>query len=182
MVKHDKPACQACGCREQQQLDRRGLIGRLLGLAGGLLGLSALAGCPGGSTYGRKTETAGAGDVPPELSRIEWDRVGLPDGIAAEFKVNGKPAYLMHTTIRGQATYTALLRRCTHNGCTVKYSYISRKLECPCHGSSYDAEGNVVKGPAKKPLTRLDVREEAGKVIVEYPGAYLGHRGLLDRF
>ncbi len=141
-----------------------------------------MAGCPGGSTYGRKTEKNDAGEVPTELSRIEWERLGLPDGIAAEFKVNGKPAYLLHTVINGRATYTALLRRCSHSGCTVKFSFISKKLECPCHGSSFDVEGNVLSGPAKKGLTRLDVREESGKVIVEYPGAYLGHRGMLDGF
>jgi cytochrome b6-f complex iron-sulfur subunit len=182
MADVNKPACEGCGCEPQPRLDRRGVLGRLLGVIGGVLGLSALAGCPGGSTYGQKTEKSTAGNVPEELSKLEWDRIGLPDGISAEFKANGKPAYLLHTPIRGQATFTALLRRCPHSGCTVKYSYFSRQLECPCHGSSFDAEGNVLKGPAKKGLTRLDVREEGGKVIVEYPGAYLGHRGMLNKF
>jgi Rieske Fe-S protein len=179
----DEPKCSACRTVQQEGLDRRGVLGRLLGLVGGLLGISLVGGCPGGSTFGKKIFTGTtAGEAPPELSQLEWETTGLPDGIAAEFKVNGKPAYLLNTMIRGQKTFTAVLRRCPHSGCTVRYSFVTYKIECPCHGSQFDSEGNVLRGPAKKPLTRLTVRQEVGKVYVEVPGAYLGHGGVHDRF
>ncbi len=42
---------------------------------------------------------------------------------------------------------------CTHLGCIIN-KVENGKLVCPCHGSEYDLEGNVVKGPAWKSLKR----------------------------
>jgi Rieske Fe-S protein len=181
MLDVDKPECSECKCRPPETVDRRGVLARLLGLAGGIFGLSLLSGCPGGSSYGKKDAStdASAKTADPPNGRLEWDKQSLPAGIASEFKVNGKPAYLLQSVIRNQITFTALMRRCPHSGCTVNFIYTKKKLECPCHGSVFDAEGKVVKGPAKANLTSLSVREEAGKIIVEVPGAYLATHGVI---
>ncbi len=39
---------------------------------------------------------------------------------------------------------------CTHLGCTVKLH--GNQFDCPCHGSKFDINGNVISGPAPKPL------------------------------
>jgi cytochrome b6-f complex iron-sulfur subunit len=39
---------------------------------------------------------------------------------------------------------------CTHLGCNVKRG--GPGFECPCHGSQFDENGQVVRGPAPKPL------------------------------
>lgn len=44
---------------------------------------------------------------------------------------------------------------CTHLGCTVNVT--ATELVCPCHGSSFDRRGAVVKGPADRPLARYRV-------------------------
>jgi len=49
-------------------------------------------------------------------------------------------------------TLTALSPRCQHMGCTVDWNNADQTWDCPCHGSRYDREGRVMKGPAKKDL------------------------------
>ncbi|MFE2261100.1 FAD-dependent oxidoreductase [Streptomyces griseosporeus] len=52
----------------------------------------------------------------------------------------------------------ALSARCTHMGCLVSFNSAERAWECPCHGSRFDTDGNVVQGPAVKPLERRRLR------------------------
>ena len=164
-------------------LSRRGMLGRLCAALGGLLGMSVLAGCPGGSTYRqRKSPPGGEAAGGKNVSRLEWDQKSLPDGISAQFFVDGKPAYLLYISVHGTANYTAVKRRCPHSGCTVNYSYQTRRLECPCHGSRFLADGTLEKGPARRNLTTYPVKMENGKVIVEIPGSVLAVQGVSGIF
>jgi cytochrome b6-f complex iron-sulfur subunit len=56
----------------------------------------------------------------------------------------------------GEAVY-ALSLVCTHLGCTVTVTPTG--LVCPCHGSSFDLQGHVLKGPADRQLPRYRVEE-----------------------
>ena len=40
--------------------------------------------------------------------------------------------------------------RCSHMGCALNYNKEERVYECPCHGSRFDKQGNVLNEPAKK--------------------------------
>ena len=61
------------------------------------------------------------------------------------------PALLIHN----QSGFSALSLVCTHLGCTVEQR--DTDFACPCHGSRYDANGNVLRGPAQKSLRSLRV-------------------------
>ena len=52
-----------------------------------------------------------------------------------------------------QDTFAAVTAICTHQGCTIA-GYGSQIYTCPCHGSQFDANGQVKKGPANSPLRK----------------------------
>lgn len=57
---------------------------------------------------------------------------------------------------------------CTHLGCGFRWDAAAKRFKCPCHGSEFDPEGKVVGGPAPRPLDRLPVRIENGRLLVQY--------------
>jgi glycine/D-amino acid oxidase-like deaminating enzyme/nitrite reductase/ring-hydroxylating ferredoxin subunit len=51
----------------------------------------------------------------------------------------------------------AVSLRCTHLGCLLRFNGAERSWDCPCHGSRFDVDGDVLEGPAVKPLPQRDV-------------------------
>ncbi len=57
----------------------------------------------------------------------------------------------------GASTFTALSAGCTHQACEIT-GYAGQVFVCPCHGSRFDANGQVVNGPAVSPLRQFQTQ------------------------
>ena len=73
------------------------------------------------------------------------------------------PALIRHT----DEGVVAISLVCTHLGCTVEESD-NGDFTCPCHGSRYTKDGQVLDGPATKPLLHYRIEEQEGNTLKLY--------------
>jgi Rieske Fe-S protein len=90
----------------------------------------------------------------PELSGPRGALRVLPTG-------HSDPIYVLS---QPDGSFIALSPICTHRGCTVDVQ--GDRLVCPCHGSTYDRAGTVLRGPAERALARYPVHVTDSRVLV----------------
>lgn len=130
--------------------------------------LMAACGCVAGATLPgcvtihtvRGLRNAGA----VEISRAEFEAFAVETkAVLVRAEGLSEPLILLE---KGGA-FRALSSTCTHQQCQVRPG--KAFLRCPCHGSTYDLEGRVVRGPAPKDLPAYPVRLEDGRILIEVP-------------
>jgi nitrite reductase/ring-hydroxylating ferredoxin subunit len=135
-------------------MGRRAFVERSLGA---VMGASLLSACASLVTR-TVTPVDGVLRLPllhyPELTADGGSLKVIPKGAA-------DPIYVL---VLGNRRYAALSPICTHLGCTVEIE--AARLVCPCHGSTYDREGKVLRGPAEEALASYRVSVSADDVLV----------------
>ena len=70
--------------------------------------------------------------------------------------------------IRKESGFYCFWARCTHLGCTPNWFDAEGRFKCPCHGSNFNKDGDVIAGPAPKPLWRCAIRlADDGQLIID---------------
>ena len=60
--------------------------------------------------------------------------------------------------------FEGFVARCTHAGCKLP-SITDGTLNCPCHGSQFGLDGEVLRGPAVTPLTPVAVKVQGAELV-----------------
>jgi len=66
--------------------------------------------------------------------------------------------------VRKDDAILALDLTCPHLGCTVNAT--PQGFACPCHGSRFKSDGEVVEGPAARSMKRLSVEDRGGVLSI----------------
>ena len=64
--------------------------------------------------------------------------------------------------------HQAVSSACPHEGCSVMWRDEKNDFFCPCHDSSFGADGSRLSGPARRGLDPLPTREKDGMIQVQY--------------
>ncbi|MGI3197951.1 FAD-dependent oxidoreductase [Streptomyces sp. GLT-R25] len=78
----------------------------------------------------------------------------IPRGDGAVVRTGGRQC-AVHRDENG--SLHAVSARCTHLGCIVAFNRAEQAWECPCHGSRFAPDGQILQGPAVQPLERRDI-------------------------
>jgi glycine/D-amino acid oxidase-like deaminating enzyme/nitrite reductase/ring-hydroxylating ferredoxin subunit len=82
------------------------------------------------------------------------DPAGVSPGTGRIVAIDGRK-YAVYRDEQGTAH--AFSPVCPHMGCDVAWNPAERTWDCPCHGSRFEATGDVINGPAVTPLDPVEL-------------------------
>ncbi|HEX8143305.1 MAG TPA: FAD-dependent oxidoreductase [Pyrinomonadaceae bacterium] len=91
----------------------------------------------------------------PEIEDLDK----LPEGGGEVLKWKGERLALYKDEA---GTIHACSPVCTHMGCIVHWNSAERSWDCPCHGSRFNYDGEVIQGPANEDLKKVDLGKVGG--------------------
>jgi glycine/D-amino acid oxidase-like deaminating enzyme/nitrite reductase/ring-hydroxylating ferredoxin subunit len=80
----------------------------------------------------------------------------LPDRVDEGTGVVGRAGLVPAGVSRVEGSECALSAVCTHLGGILSWNDQEQSWDCPLHGSRFDPEGEVIEGPATRPLARIE--------------------------
>lgn len=117
-----------------------------------------------------------AGQLTTYRTEVRNNRIQIPRQEAAVLE---QPDGLLLVQARGvtgpiflrnvDGDIIALSSICTHRGCEVRA--LPDLYQCPCHGSEYDIDGEVLAGPASQALRRFEVKQLSGSLMIDLTSA-----------
>lgn len=143
---------------------RTALVGAGAAAVGiGLLATACTSG-PSGYGGGGGSGTSGGGASSAAASAA----AGTTLGPASSVPVGGAAVFADQNVIVTQPTagkYEGFSATCPHQGCTVT-DVEGNTLVCPCHGSTFGLDGQLLQGPATRGLTPQNVTVTGGQITL----------------
>ena len=103
----------------------------------------------GGKKFVKETAAVAAHLAGGYLGRRSGSPEDLHPGEAAVMTVDGHRIAAFRDE-KGQLHQVSAV--CTHMGCILGWNQTDRSWDCPCHGSRFGPDGEVIHGPATRPL------------------------------
>lgn len=75
--------------------------------------------------------------------------------------VTGDPTWILQLSAGQFTAYDAV---CPHQGCPVMFVSGSNGFHCPCHGSTFAADGSLISGPATSGLHAVAIRVDGAEI------------------
>ena len=104
----------------------------------------------------------------PATTKIDSDFKVV--GTVADLEKNGYLQTKEVAVLRNPSNPQKLIAvnpKCTHQGCDVKWVAGEKRYTCPCHSSNFEANGDVINGPATKPLAAYPAKIVGTQVLVK---------------
>ncbi len=135
----------------------------------------AIAACTKNSatTEGAKTTTPPAGNPvkPPSVVKVgDFVKAGTVKELEKEGRLlikDGNTSVMVMSNPTKPGSVYAIDSVCTHQGCLVDWDGDKKQIVCPCHGSTFNADGSVIKGAATKPLKSYEAKLDGDAILVK---------------
>jgi menaquinol-cytochrome c reductase iron-sulfur subunit len=75
---------------------------------------------------------------------------------------------IVYVTKDSQGQLRVLSSICPHLGCTVPWNKKKNQFVCPCHGTSFAADGTRISGPSLRGMDTLETSVEQGQLQVQF--------------
>jgi len=138
---------------------RSALAATAVAAVGGVGGFVVARNSDAAASANGTTAANAYGDPPKTVGKRLAALADIPDGGGI---VLDKPAVVL---TRKGSDVQAFSSVCTHQGCVVD-RVADGAINCPCHGSRFDAAtGKVLGGPAPRPLPPVAVSVKDGEVF-----------------
>jgi menaquinol-cytochrome c reductase iron-sulfur subunit len=140
-----------------------GIVSAIIGLLLGIPFVAALVAPTYRKSQSRYARVGEVGPLPPEQP------------VSLRFRFQTSDAFLKETETHevwvikhSDSDLTVFSPICTHLGCHYDWVPSAREFVCPCHNSIFSITGQVLAGPAPRPLDTLPYRIDGGVLYVKW--------------
>jgi Rieske Fe-S protein len=132
--------------------------------AGLVLSAGALAACSGGTdkTADKPAASSEAETTPPPAAAPAGSTIAKTSDVPVGSGVIVDDVVITQPTT---GDFKGFSSKCTHKGCAVN-KVADGTIDCPCHGSKFNLDGSVAKGPATEPLETKQISVEGDSIVL----------------